>query len=194
MGTVLAWLIIGTLALAAFTFLVLAPLAWIVGNLAKFLNERSEPHTVPVRFTDVQATAPVASRVDNPGTAFDSNDNDLEFAKWAQAIIPHTKKLSDLMGRFRPAIESDDEAGICATAGAIVAELDLMESVLLPPPNAEAEVHWAAMTSLLRQSCTTAIEGVQVTRTLSTASHYLNLANAEMTALARIMNEWADSH
>ena len=71
-----------------------------------------------------------------------------------------------------------------------VARLYEMEAAIPSPPNAELAVHWSAMILLLRQACVSAIEAVEVTRNLATASELLVIATKEMGAMADSINAW----
>lgn len=115
---------------------------------------------------------------------------DISFGVWGSTIIPYTTTLTRLIGLFGPAIELGDEGTICTTADRIVAELDQMDTVIPPPPNSEAAIHWAAMILLLRRTCESVVTGVVVTRNLNTASELLGMAIEEMTAMARNMHAW----
>lgn len=205
MATVLVWLIIGTLSLAAFTFFVLTPLAWVVRGLANVATRFAEKQQTassqpaPVEGVPGEIRSPADDRsglapglpTPLPGEpVLNANGVDISFGVWGSTIVPYTTELTQLMALFRPMIESGDERGICTAADSIVAELDQMESVIPPPPNSEAAVHWAAMILLLRRTCESVITGVGVTRNLNTASELLGMAIEEMMAMARIMNAW----
>jgi len=198
--TLLAWLIIGTLGLAAFTFFILTPLAWVVRGLASLAenrqNRRVQTPGVPSKvITLANGTHVLEPNLHDPVPSepmFNDNGVDISFGVWGSTIIPYTKQLAQLMGQFGPMIKSGDEGGICTVAMRIVAELDQMESVIPPPPNAEAAAQWAAMILLLRRTCQSAVHGVEVTRNLDTASVLLGMASDEMGEMARTMNDWTD--
>lgn len=205
MATVLAWMMIGVILLGAFTFLILTPLAWLTRGLTEILKALSTPRQatpsptvhVPIEPDTDHLLGEGGLRVATVGTrpnpaepTINSSGVDISFGVWGATIVPYTKELARLIGMFGPMIHSGDERGICGTAMGIVDELDQIESAIPPPPHAEAEVHWSAMILLLRRSCESAVEGVEVTRNLKQASDLLARASGEMAAMARIMTDW----
>jgi hypothetical protein len=94
------------------------------------------------------------------------------------------------MGQLRPMLEANSEVGLRQVVEDLQATLDQMEEHIPPPPIKEVAAHWSAMILLLRQTCLSVIEGIEVTRTLHKASHYFELASKEMVSIADAMNEW----
>lgn len=200
METLVTWIVLAVFFLAILNFIILPVLLFIV-KFVLAIVESFEPRRVksvprPIaRVPPSPALSPPTPAAATESLALPAGmtiNPELEFGRWGPTIVPYTTTLAALIAQYKPALAADDQGSISKTAAAIISTLDRMEANLTAPPNLKAAYHWSAMILLLRKSSFATIEGVNRTRNLLSATHYLHLATIEMDGLVQSMTEWSD--